>query len=324
VDTCLEEISEDVLEKFTRWGSTGSEAMLDYPCSIFQINDSEGFIAYRIVSDTIIVFGDPVCPKNDISFLLDAFHNFCQELGHHVIYLIVSEEFASQLNAKYCKVAIVACDELIINPTAPDRSKRLHYRLNQAVKHGLVFHEYIPYDESTEADILKVGKEWKERKTGPQIHLGHLRFFENRNGKRWFYIRENNEITAMAMLVRLESRDGWLLKFLFVKPTAIKYTSEFLVWEIIKTLQAEDCTFLTFGIVPVESLDRVKGLGPFSKWLTKIIFSLIKKVFRLDQKKIYWQRYRPQKEPTYVLFSKSTIGINGIKALIQAMRTDYL
>lgn len=321
VNACLEEVNDQTIEKFIRWGSSGSEAMLDYPCCYFHIPESDGIIAYRVASNTAIVFGDPICPKADIPLITDAFHKYCKEAHLDIIYIIVSENFAKWVSREYCKIAVEVCEELIFDPSSFKKSKRLNYRLNQALKQGLTVHEYIPYDEKIERAILELGRHWKGTKKGPQLHLGHLNFFEHRSGKRWFYAKEGNEITGMAMLCRIDSKDGWLLKFLIKKPSATPFISELLMCEILETLNNENCHFLTDGMVPAASLVNIKGLSKISAWVANFSFKVVKKIFKLDQKKSYWLRYHPKVEPAYVLFNNH-IGISGIRALIKVLQTD--
>ncbi|KAF3362700.1 Uncharacterized protein PHSC3_000687 [Chlamydiales bacterium STE3] len=319
---CSKEVSDKALDLFVRWGSSSSEAMLDYPCHYFQIPDCEGIIAYRVEAQTAIVFGNPICAEENLITLVDAFHQYCTASALDVIYMIVDKDFAHLASKKYCKVAIGVCEELIFDPTTFKMSKRLNYRLNQSLKSGLVVHEYHPLDQDIENKILEVGQQWRQARKGFQLHLGHLNFFEHRKGRRWFYVEQGDEMIAMAVLCRIEKNNGWLLKYLISKPSDIPFISEFLMSSLLTRLNQENCNFLTYGVVPAESIHVLKGLNKLTSYFAEVAFQIIKKFFKLDYKKSYWLRYHPKIESSYVLFSKPSIGINGIRALIKSLKND--
>ncbi len=210
------------------YGSAASEAMLDYPCHFFQMPNLSGMIAYRIESKCAVIFGDPLCPPKELRELTYAFHKFCEESNLNVIYIAVSEKFA-RIAQEHCHILMEVCEELIFNPQDNPifKSSRLQHRMDKAAKHGLTFHEYILHDEKIEQNLLEIGTNWQKARKGLGFHLGHLNFFENTTGKRWFYTKDGDLITSMAMLSRLEAHKGWLLKFFFTLPnTCLLYTSD--------------------------------------------------------------------------------------------------
>jgi lysylphosphatidylglycerol synthetase-like protein (DUF2156 family) len=317
------EMDEKKIKEFIQWGSAGSEVMFDFPCLIFEIPNHLGFIAYRIESGCAIVFGDPICPEDETLHLTEAFHRYCQESKMNIVYIIVSRKFAQWAFSHFCHTMIEVCEELIFDPEVilSHLSHRLSYRVNHGLKHGLIVHEHFSEDEKIEQAILQVGVQWRRAKKGLQIHLGSLNFFKNRMGKRWFYVTDGEKVTAMAMLSKIEARGGWLLKFLITSPDAIEYTSELLMITILETLHKENCHFLTYGMVPVESLGEIRGLGCFSAWFARSLFNIVKWIFKLEQRKAYWQRYHPTIEPSYVLFD-SHLGLKQLRALMKAFKIN--
>lgn len=319
-------INESEKELFIRYGSTASEAMLDFPCELFQVPECVGIIAYRIEYHCAIVFGEPVCPPEELEKITLAFHKFCEDSGLNVIYIVVTEKFAKWARDKYCHIIIEACSELIFDPTSEESysNHRVKYRLKRALKQGLTFYEYIPHDPVIENQLKDLGSKWQTSKKDPQIYIGHLNFFDNYLGKRWFYVKDGEQITSMLMLSRIEASDGWLLKFLITAPDAFRYTSEFLMTSVLKQLKEENCTFLTKGMVPADNLGEVTGLGSFSTWAAKAIYNIIHWAYQFSKRKEYWQKYHPKEIPAYLLFTKPTIGLNEVKALKKIFKTNSL
>jgi lysylphosphatidylglycerol synthetase-like protein (DUF2156 family) len=310
------------------YGTAASEAMFDFPCHFFRIPDCIGAIPYRIESHCAVVFGEPLCPEEETSKLIEAFHLHCREAQLNVIYIIVSEKFAKWAkNNHHCNVLIEACEELVIDPQLDpfQASHRLKHRVEKAVKHGLTFHEYLPEEAvnpAIEKALKQIAFKWQEAIKGPNIYLGHLDFFENYTGKRWFYVKDGEQITSMVMLSKLEAKDGWLLKFLITSPGVFHETSEFLMASMLEVLRKENCRFLTKGVVPSDYLREIDGLNAFTRWNIKFVYKIISWFFKFKQRKAYWLRYNPKIEPTYLLFERPHLGLNEIKALIKVFRSN--
>lgn len=302
-------------ELFTRYGSAGSEAMFDYPCYFFQIPHLMGMIAYRVEFKCAVVFGDPICPVDELMELVEAFHKYCREVRLNVIYVIVSEKFKKMIENR-CKIFFQVCEEIILDPQFDQHSShRMQNRMDKATKHGLSFHEYLPVNKELEKKLLEIGKEWQASIKGAHLFLGHLNFFESYIGKRWFYVQDGEDMTSMVMLSQINAQGGWLLKFLATVPDAFPGTSEYLMFSLLKKLREESCLFLTKGMLPVDSLNEIQGISNLSQFFLKKIYKLISLIFRFKKRKEYWQRYHPKYSPAYLIFLNSKIGFNEIRAL---------
>lgn len=321
----MEQITEKEKELSIRYGSTASEAMFDFPCKFFQIPQCSGIIAYRVEYNCAIVLGDPICPENEISQLTEAFHRFCQESNLNVIYVIVSEKFARWARQSHCNILIEVCEELIINPEEDPclESSRMRHKVSRAIKKGLTVHEYIPFNEEIENALKEVGVKWEKAIKGWHMYLGHLNFFENYTGKRWFYVKDKDRIISMLMLSKLDAYDGWLLKFLATLPDAYHDTSEFLMTSVLEILRKENCRFLTKGMVPLDYLGEISGLGSISSKISRGIYQVISWIFQFKKRKEYWLRYNPKVQPSYLLLSRPHIGFNEIRALMNVFRTHH-
>lgn len=326
ISQIMNETHEKEKELFIHYGSAASEAMFDFPCYFFETPECTGTIPYRIEYQCAIIFGEPLCPRDEMAKLTEAFHVYCRSANLNVIYIIVSENFAKWAKAQhYCSVSIEVCEELIFDPQLDPckKSNRLRHRVEKATKHGLTVHEYIPFDPNIESALTQIGIEWKQAIKGPNVFLGHLNFFENYAGKRWFYVKDGETITSMIMLSRVEAYKGWLLKFLVTSPNAIHDTSEFLMTSVLNVLRKENCRFLTKGMVPADDLGEISGLGQVSTWVAKKIYPIISKTFKFKKRKEYWLRYNPIIAPSYLLFDHPHIGINEVRALMKVFRTHY-
>lgn len=321
----LTEKKNEIEDLLHRWGGPISEAILDPRSDFFQVPEIEGFIGYRLTSSCAVIYGDPVCASEDKYRLAEAFQKYCHEKKLNPIYISASEQFAKSAINRLCKILIEIGEGIsfdpFIDPKEGTKRYRLRNRINHALHLGLAVHEYVSKDKSIEEAIQNVGVAWLKARQGPQIYLGELNFFENRNGKRWFYVTDQEQkIIAVALLSRLDAYEGWLLKFLIIMPETPRGTSELLMTSILEILKKEECHFLTYGMVPAENLGEIIGLKKISSWVVKIIFKTAKWIFHLDQRKLYWQKFHPKIEPCYLLFSQPKIGIKEIRALMNSLK----
>jgi len=310
-----------------RWGKASSEVLLEQPHSqTFRAPGIEGMIGYSVQSNFAITFGDPICPSEQAAQLATAFKKFCDDKKLSIIYIIISEKFASWAIQNQCKVMIEAAEELVFDPqlnlVEGSKSKKLRNYIHHAINIGLQFHEYLVFDEQIERSIDQLGKAWLKGRRGPQIHLGSLDFFKDRTSKRWFYVKQNDQILGMVLLSRRESEKGWLLKFLLSHPEAPRGTSEFMMVSILEALRNENCHYLTYGAVAASHLGQIVGLSVFSNWLAKIGFTLTKWIFRLDRQKIFWKKFQPKVERSFILFSKPSVGVQELRAILNSLKIN--
>ena len=307
-----------------QYGSASSEQMLHHPCFHFQMPDCSGVIAYRIEDNCVIVIGDPICPANEIAKLASAFHAYCKDQNLLVVYMIISETFAKWLHNHDVAVSMEVCEEMVFDPSIDPclSNKKLRQKVRKARKYGLTVHEYVPHNPAIEEELLNIAKAWATEIKGPHIYLGPLDLFKSRVGRRWFYVKEGEKITAMAMLSKIQAHQGWLLKFFITAPGAFRPTSEYFMASLLETLRKENCRFLTKGAIAKTSLGTIYGMRAFSRMFVRSTYKLISIIFRFQKRREYWTKYNPSLLPTYLLFCAPRIKFHGLKTLMKVLRMD--
>ena len=316
-------MTRDQLSSFiTRWGGSASLALLDPACNIFTHPSVEGAIGYLVRRKCMVAFGDPVCSTENLSPLTEAFHSFAQEKAHPVIYLTASKNFADWAMQHGCQSLFEVVEELVIDPSTYPKKGPLGRLLNKKFNHaqhaGVVIKEYTERNSALEKELLDVENLWLKGRKGPQIYMSKIDFFEEREGKRCFYAEQNGAVVGVLFLIKLEAQEGWLLYLVMTTPTAAGGTSESLIVSALDKLAEEGCRSFSFGISAAEEIGNIVGLHPFFAWGSRFIFKTVKKMFSLDNRRKFWEKFAPQKKPAYVLLSRPTIGL---KELIAIMRT---
>jgi len=335
MDTIKEHLSPELImndrqtqvECIRRWGGTTTDAILDPSCKIFTLPDVDGLIGYRAEFGHAVVFGDPVGSPCDKIKLALAFQEFCQSKNYKVIYLIVSEDFAQWAIKNICKVSLEFGEKFYLDPQHNPYDKTgtkgslVRRKVKRAVKENVVVTEYLTHQPELEHEMINVGVKWLKSRKGPQIHISNVRLFDDTYGKRWFYATQGSQFVGLVVLNQLQAHDGWLLNHLMITPEATNGTPEILVVSAIEALQKEGCKFVTFGSVPGDSLGKITGMGAISSWIAHKGYSIANKIFHLEGNRMFWEKFQPQSEASYLLFSEK-ITINGIRSLMKALNVS--
>lgn len=316
-----------VLERVRRWGMCASDAILDPNSLIYSHPEINGLIGYRVELGCAIVFGDPVCARHEQPQLAHSFHQFCKEQRMNVVYVITSEQFAKSALEKFCKGAVEFGHQLFVDPHNDPRQGSKGQLIRKKVKHatheGLKVYEHLSPDREIEKAMEKVGNEWLQARRGIQVYISQIRLFDDRFGKRWFYAKQGEQIVGVLALNQLQERGGWMIHHLMALPDAPNGTSEMLVVSVLELLAKEGCHFFSFGVTPAEKLGEISGFGTFSTRLTREAFKVARKVFHLEGRKKYWEKFQPQSERTFILFSDTRIGLSELWGLLRALNISF-
>lgn len=326
-DEVIEDIDQEqkllLVKQVRRWGDLNTDAILDSNCKIFSAPDINGFICYRREENHAIVFGDPLCPLKDQLPLAQAFQSYCKEQDLNVVYAIISEQFARSALNQIGNVLIQFGYRLIFDPTdnplqrKGSKGAQVRKKVKRALSEGIVINEYFSDDPALEKSMKEVGQAWLQSRHGAQIYIAHLNFFNYREGKRWFYAKQGDRIMGFLILNEIQASSGWLLNNLIIASDAPPGTSELLITSVLETLEKENCKCVVVGPVTAMQIRHIVGMGTFSSWLIRAVFKAAKIFFRLDGQTVFWEKFQPNIEPSYVLFDK--INFQALKALLRAM-----
>jgi lysylphosphatidylglycerol synthetase-like protein (DUF2156 family) len=317
----------DLVGQVRRFGNSCSDAILDPLSEIFRTDSAEGLIGYRLVSSSAIVYGDPLCPWEEVPKLVKAFHAYCKKNKiKNIIYIATSEEFARwALKNQFAGAFIEFGRELFLDPHDDPKAKTgghaclVRRKVQHALKENVSVVEYVPSNLDLEKEMEEVGEKWLRSRKGRQIHISHVHLFRNRPGKRWFYARRGNTIIGVIVLNQLQSKGGWLINHIMHVPDASHGTPEILLTTALDVLAKEGCNYVTFGAVTTGALGEMAGLGPLTDWAARLSFQAINKFFRLDGKIKFWEKFDPEGKPSYLVFANSQIGLRSIWALMRGL-----
>lgn len=313
-----------IAELIRKWGNASSISLLDPACQIFSVPEIDGVIGYRTGWGCAVAYGDPVCALADVPALAEAFQRYCQVRNWRNIYATVSERFALWAINHISSAAVQVGEELIFNPRRNPETGAIARKLRNKVSHarhsGVIVNEYTMRNKPLESAIEQVASSWLKSRHGPQIYLSHVNLFAERTGKRWFYACQEGRIVGVLLLNQLVARQGWLVNMVMATPDASPGTSELLVISALDALRFEGTSLVTVGTLPLERLDKIVGLGWFSRWMARTSFQVAKRIFPINGRLKYWQKFQPhQSEGSYLLFSHSNVGLRDLAGVMSAL-----
>lgn len=315
----------NVVELVRRFGGSACDAILDDTCRIFTVPEVEGLLGYRFENGCVVVFGDPVCSVEDWPKLLSAFRTYCKEQRKRIIYAIVTERFKEWALVNGAKTAIAFGELAFLDPqNDPQNGAKgslLRRKVRRASKEGVEVYEYVKPDPQLEKEMENLGEKWLKTRQGLQIYISHVRLFDDRLGKRWFYAVQNGRIIGTVVLNRLEKVEGWHLNHLMQTKEAPHGTSELLVTTVLDSVAREGCRYVSFGAVPTEHLGEIVGMPSLFRWCARMIFRSVCIIFRLGGRKKFWEKFQAEFAPAYLLFHDG-LGISEIFALMRALNVS--
>lgn len=317
------------IELVRKYGDGASNAIFDPECLHFSTPNCKGLIGYKLVKNCAIIFGDPICEDEDKIALAKAFHEFCKAQKKAPIYVIAREEFVQETMGSLNQAYVQFGEILSLNPQDDPRKKTgrnarvLRNKIAHAQKEKVVVEEYVEFDEKIEKEIEEVANSWLDSRKGFQVYLSQVRVLEDRLGKRWFYAKQNGNIIAVIVLEEIQSKEGWNLNRLMTKKNPPGGTQELLIMSVLETLAQEKCPYFSFGQVPLHDLDKITGFGAITRFIAKLSYKITRKILKIDRRMEFWEKFYPNKEPSYLLFSKPKIGISEIFALLKALNVEF-
>ncbi|MFZ9611581.1 MAG: phosphatidylglycerol lysyltransferase domain-containing protein [Methylococcales bacterium] len=318
--------NRSIIELVRCYGGPVSHAALDPRNSIFQDDDTEGLIIYRVIKCCAVVFGDPVCAPEKKSALSDAYTVYCDVNGWSIVYSAVSVDM--QIYAKGLGYASIEFAQLMMtdpqqDPELGHQGHHLRQHLNFTRRAGVTVREYLGLtmpDTILEAKVELVCVNWLSKRQGLQMYLGQPRLFDHKFGRRWFVAEQAGSVIGMlSMLGMGQLKSHNLINLVFSLSSAPLYTNELMVVSALAVLGKEGVDSVSLGVGPLTELGEIDCCNGISKFLSRNIYLLVNKVMGLQGRSVFWKKFNVTDiKPLYLIFNSPNIGLREINALFCA------
>ncbi|MFY7842970.1 MAG: phosphatidylglycerol lysyltransferase domain-containing protein [Rhabdochlamydiaceae bacterium] len=322
--TILSEKTDSYLTQLIqKWGNEVSLTLYDKSCLFFYSDKTEGVIGYRQHKNVVVVIGEPLAQKEDKWLLTEEFRHHCQKKGLSLLFLTVSKEFSAQIcqtwNGSSLEIGTHLICDLNKDPQKGSLGRVIRRKTNHAKKLGVCIYEYQSDQPSSKKELEKLTTEWLKKRKGPQIYLADVDCFKGQKGKKWFYATHEGRIVGAIILHNLEQLSGYLVHIVMTSSSAPNGTGELLILKAMQALKQEGFKFISFGVAQIDEIGEMNGFSPFYKWIAKIGFKIAKKMFSLDGRRKFWEKFQPIQSPSYIVFDKKNITLKQLAALIKSL-----
>jgi len=318
---------DQILHLIRKHGTASIDAILDPKTTLFCDESIEGFIGYRQIKKSLIVFGDPIAKPQDHQDLAKRFKHYLDMNNLHAVFVGCSRDFSSLAMNSICKGRIEFGKEVIFTPSCNPKdmcgpqASLVRRKVKQAQKEGVEIVELKSLCEKKQMEMESLANDWVKRRKGLQMHISNIYLFENCYGKRWFYASYQGKIVAAITINKLENKQGYLMNHLITDASAPKGTSELLITSVLEILNQEQCEFVTVGVVSSQRFGEIQGFSFIFKKIAHFVYECVRKLVHIDGLEVFWNKFLPaSKEPSYLLFTKDSVSIKEIFHLLSALK----
>lgn len=268
----------------------------------------EGYVAYGIVKDTIVVLGEPICAADDFIILLSEFKNYCEKNAYNLLILNTTTMFLKE----YEKLGLgcLKCGEepriyLKDYSLAGGDASKIRLNINHATKAGLQILEYEPLKEKNlalEKEITAVSGEWFSIKKSSELvfTMGGIGFDDPMERRYFYAVNQEGMIEGFIVFVPFAGMNGYMADVTRHRKNATRGVMEKIFYEAMMKFKGEG---IEWGSLAVAPLARLEDEPEVTAKLLNIIYEKMNNVYgfktlyktKLKYNPTYW-------EPSYYVY----------------------
>ena len=295
---------------------------------LFFSDKTDGVIAYGVVGHVIIVCGDPVCAPENISIILNEFHEFCHNHHDQCVFIGAKGTFIKDYEAlgyKHIKAGDEAGFNLDEYKLSGGKMQKLRAMVNHANKAGLITHEYKPNegrDLTIEDGIMNVSNAWLADKKSSELgfSVGSVGL-ENPLDRRYFYVT-NEAGTIVAFNVFLPfagpGGKGYLCDVTRRLHDAPGGATEKLTFDAFMTFHDEGAKWGSLGLSPLANVHEEGQKDGFAIKLLEFVYEHCNDFYGFKDLHHAKDKYTPTDwTPSYYVYSSKHLNPDVIYAIIK-------
>lgn len=324
--------SLQIVEQLARqYGHVSHMGILDRSYIFFLNKARTAALAYKIQNQVAIVSGQPLCPREMFTEVLDEFNRFRKSFGWSVVFMVADDDFAGYACRRRWTTMKFGV-ERVINPTDNDllmerTGKRLITQNRQLLsqnKGGTTLGIYIPSrqeDPALEKDLQDLYDTWRtqrnETNTTLQPFITVYNLFDFANLMIFIYSRSpDGAINGLAALRWMGAKQGYHLDPCIAAPGAPKGISDLLAFSAMSLLKQLNVSYLSLGYEPLQTLGEVNGIAlPFER-IARAVYNHSVQHLPVGGKKAYHDKFRPDPDLESGLYMVFPFGVPGPRQVV--------
>lgn len=289
-------------------------------------DDGGSVVGYVTSGSTRVVAGAPVCKKESLPEVVEAFERDAEsgELG--VCYFGAEARLESVLHDSKDHAKVLLGAQPVWKPShwqsivAGRRSLRA--QLNRARNKGVVVSEWTIEEAHGNPRLHECLYAWLETKGLPPLHfVVEPETLERLDNRRIFVAEHASRVAAFLVLSPIPGRNGWLTEQFPHHPSAPNGTVELMMDTAIRKLGDEEFDYVTLGLSPLSKRAKIE---PFDNpvWL-RILLAWMRKhgqrFYNFEGLDAFKSKMSPEKwEPVFAISNEPTFSARTLYSIALA------
>ena len=179
-------------ELIAKYGDSSNTTWIEDKFKVWRHEPTGAAQGYALAKGYCIIWGNPLCEKEQYPVVANAFLEFVNEQGWKPIWACVNEDLEKYLAVQRSWRAVMCVQEDGLDPTKahPEENKEVRKHIRGAQKKGcrIIEEPGVP-DEETRKEIDEVIRRWKAGRKGTQVHTTNVEPWRDTEHRKYFYAR---------------------------------------------------------------------------------------------------------------------------------------
>ncbi|KAH7129756.1 hypothetical protein B0J13DRAFT_529830 [Dactylonectria estremocensis] len=291
-----------------RYGQVSHMGILDRSYRLWLNRGGDGALYFMARNRVAVVGGDPLCPPERYSAVLDEFREYRRRHMLGISFLGTSEQFAKYAQERSWATLHFG-EERVLNPlTSPvlfetagrriiQQSRRLLNKLKVTIE---VYNPAVSGTDMVLQDQLTdIYDTWREtrnrqREGRQQAFITVYDIFAMPSLMIYLYTRgPDGRPNGLAALRRLGGPGGFHIDPCIASPDAPRGVSDLLLFAAMALLHRARISYLSLGYEPRSELGDITGVSPWLQHITRRTYAATFRAIPVDGKKAYHDRFHP-------------------------------
>ncbi|KAJ7731776.1 aspartyl-tRNA synthetase cytoplasmic [Mycena metata] len=290
------------------YADSNNTAWLDPQWTVWRDAPTGGAVGYCDSEGHTLVWGRPLCDDAQLHGVIARFLKHVDP-GERlkVLWACADEVTESLLTRERGWASVIVAAEERLDPTAFEMGGKLAQKVRSAQTKGVVVvsvGEGTPGEEVRQEIDRRVG-EWREGRTGKQVHSTDIRPWDDEVHRKYFYAKDGDgKVCAIVVLAQLSRKYGFQIKFSLEFPGAPSGSIELLLTEVISAMAAAGLRTATFGTSATESLTAGENTRRWKAKMMESAYATIAKTLGLGSKPEFRAKFGTELDSVYFCYPR--------------------
>ncbi|MDP5227663.1 MULTISPECIES: phosphatidylglycerol lysyltransferase domain-containing protein [Arthrobacter] len=252
--------------------------------------DGDAALAYRVVSDTAIVLGDPVCAPGEARETVHQFLEFCDEHNWTPAFYSFHPDYVEVFEGLGWRTMSVGEETVVHTPDFSLKGKHwqsIRTSLNKAVREGrtTVWTSWAELSFAATTEIVAISEAWMAENRLPEMGftLGGVDELKDPDVRLMLALDADGRIEAVTSWMPIQDAGetvGWTLDFMRRSPESSNGVMEFLIASSALYMQEQGFRYMSLSGAPLatkplapgeEAEPAGAGVDAFLGWLSRTL-----------------------------------------------------